>query len=336
MQESESANPVLVEVWRGDRVESRHRAAFSVVEANGNLVHYAGDVETPVYPRSSLKPVQALWLIESGAADHFKLSPRHIAVACASHGGEAGHTQLVSDWLASMGLNGGHLECGAHPPSHDGTRREMVKQGREPQNLHNNCSGKHTGFICGCVHRGYDIPGYIEPDHPAQREITTIVQECTGYDLSRAKPAVDGCGIPLYAIPLRNLAQAFAGFARANRDGSRQAARQCIVDSILENPFLIAGSKRFCTRTIENAQGSALVKTGAEGVYAGVLLDQGLGIALKIDDGATRAAEVLMAAVLHSFSNHEEFKAALASDIEVPVKNVAGRVVGKIVATLGR
>ncbi len=330
-QRTKSENPVVVEIWRGDRVESRHRGAVAVVDGAGDTVFSLGDIHAPIYPRSSLKPVQALWLLESGAAEHFHLTSAHISLACASHSGELPHTERVTAWLEEIGLDESWLECGTHPPSNIETRVQMIREGIQPSPVHNNCSGKHCGFLSTAVHLGVDPHGYIKPDHPVQREVADIVQDVCGFSLEGATPAVDGCGIPLFAIPLRNLGFAFAGFAPCyRRTDARGKAGTEVVNSILEHPFLIAGTGRFCTRVMEFGNGKAIVKTGAEGVYLGVLLDQGLGVALKIDDGATRAAEVLMAGVLERFSSCQDFSKALQSEIERPLKNVVGKTVGKI------
>ncbi len=326
-----TANPVVVEVVRGDRVESRHRGAVAVVDRRGDVVFAAGDIDAPIYPRSSLKPIQSLALVESGAADRFGLGPAHMCLACASHGGESAHTGRVAEWLQAIGLDQEHLECGAHEPTNLAARDELMRSGRAPGRIHNNCSGKHTGFLSVARHMGIATAGYIEPGHPVQRLVTAVVEECCSIDLSTATPAVDGCGIPVWGLPLRNLAAGFAGVSGAAAGGGvRDRARARLVDGILAHPLLIAGSGRFCTRVIANGRGAAIVKTGAEAVFSGCLLKRGLGIALKIDDGATRASEVLMAALLSHFADDPSFAEALRAEAALPLFNAAGARVGGI------
>ncbi len=327
-------NPVLVEVVRGDFLESRHRGAVAVVDARGGTVFEAGSVDVPVYPRSSLKPLQALALIETGALAKFNLDGSHVCLACASHNGEVEHTRRVAEWLEKISLSAADLECGTHPPYSEEARCDLARAGAGITPLHNNCSGKHAGFLTVTRHLGIDHHGYIEPDHPLQQMITDTVEETCGYPIRNAAPGVDGCGIPVYGIPLRRLATGFAGFAPSARgSGARAKARSTIVESIVENPYLIAGGGQFCTRVIAASGRRAIIKTGAEGVATGVLLEEGLGIALKIDDGATRAAEVLAAAMLARFSRDPEFKSVLDNEVRVPTRNAAGRDVGSVRAS---
>lgn len=326
-------NPVLVEVWRGEFLESRHRGAFAVVDVGGDMVLEAGDVDAPVYARSSLKPIQALDVLESGAAARFDLDGGCICLACASHKGETEHTRRVGTWLEHIGLDASALECGAHRPYSEEARDELVRHGRVPTALNNNCSGKHAGFLTTARHLGIDHHGYIQRGHEIQRRVARVIAETCDFAVGDQAPGVDGCGIPVWGVPLRNLAGAFAGFAPAGRgSGARAAARGTVVDAIIGNPYLIGGGGDFCSRVIGRGRGAVIVKTGAEGVFTATLLGEGLGFALKIDDGASRASEVVMAALLEHFTADAGFRAALAGEVHVPVHNAAGRVVGRIVA----
>lgn len=326
-------NPTVAEAWRGSAVESRHRGAVAVVDWRGETLLEIGDVDVPIYPRSSLKPLQALALVESGAVGRFGLDSSHVCLACASHNGENEHTTRVAAWLEAIELDPSALECGAHYPYSEDARNALIRGDIQPTVLHNNCSGKHAGFLSVARCMNVDPAGYIAPDHPVQRLVTRIVEEACEYSLEGAVAAVDGCGIPVYGIPLRNLARAFAGFSpRAQGLGARSESGRIIVESILRHPYLIAGARRFCTRVIEASRGRAIMKTGAEGVFTGTLLEEGIGIALKIDDGATRASEVLMAAVLKHFSPDPSFSAALDGECSVPIENAASRTVGRVAA----
>lgn len=301
-----SSNPILAEALRGGIVESAHRGAWAVVDADGRLHSSAGDIERPIFPRSAVKVLQALPLVESGAAERFGLDDRQLAIACASHGGEPEHVATAAAMLAQAGVDAQALECGAHWPYRDVTQREMAARGEAPTALHNNCSGKHAGFVClGCHlagdadRRGF-LGGYVQPGHPVMREVTAALQATTGHDLEHTAAGTDGCSIPTYAVPLRKLALAFArvGTGQGLRPGHAAAARR-LRAAVAAAPFMVAGSGRFDTRVMQRLGARVFCKVGAEAVYCAALPELGLGVALKIDDGNTaRAAEVVMAALL--------------------------------------
>ena len=204
-------NPVLVEMVRGGLVESRHRGAVAVVDADGATVLALGDVARPVYPRSAVKPLQALPLIESGAADRYGFGDQEIALACASHGGEPAHVEVASRMLARAGLDASALECGAHWPSHQPSSQALARTGA-PSALHNNCSGKHAGFLCVACAAGVEHCGYVKAKHVVQREVRGALEELTGVGLSADVCGIDGCSIPTWAVPLTALAHGFARF----------------------------------------------------------------------------------------------------------------------------
>jgi len=293
-------DPVLVEVTRGGRVESRHRGAVAVVDAAGATVLALGDVEMPVFPRSAVKAIQALPLLETGAADRFGLTEAEIALACASHSGEPGHTETAASMLRKAGRDESCLECGSHWPSGAEATRALAAAGGRPSALHNNCSGKHSGFVCTACAIGVDPAGYVGPNHPVMREVTAALAEVTGAELS--DHGTDGCSIPAYAIPLRHLALGFARFGSGHGFGpARAAAARRIRSAVAAHPFMVAGTGRFDTLLMQALGARAFVKTGAEGVYCGALPDLGLGFAVKCDDGAGRAAEVVTAALVQHF-----------------------------------
>jgi L-asparaginase II len=296
------SNPVVVEVTRGPRVESRHRGAAAVVDAEGEVVFSFGDIDWPVFPRSAVKAFQCLPLIESGAADRVGLTDAEIALACSSHGGESGHAAGAAAMLAKVGLDVSALECGAHWPSVEAAARALVREGREPSALHNNCSGKHAGFVCLACSGGEDPRGYVTPGHPVQKAIKAALEEMTGAPLGEDVCGTDGCSIPTYAIPLRRLAHGFARFGCGEGLGPlRRAAAERIRHAVAAHPWMVGGTGKFDTEVMELLGGRAFVKTGAEGVYCAALPEAGLGIALKVDDGGTRASQVMMAAVLARF-----------------------------------
>jgi L-asparaginase II len=326
------ANPILVEVTRGPMVESRHRGSAVIVDVAGKVARSWGDHTAAVYPRSAIKPLQAIPLLESGAAEAFDLGDKEIALACASHGGEPRHTETVAAWLRSIGLGVEDLECGAHWPSHEGTSRRMAKAGETPTAIHNNCSGKHTGFLATAVHKGEPTRGYIRFDHTVQQRILGVLEAMCGIGLGQAPRGIDGCSIPTIAIPLENLAYAMARFGSPDDlPAARAAACRRIAKAVAAEPFMVAGSGRYCTEVMAVTGRSVLLKTGAEGVFCAAFPEYGLGAALKCDDGATRAAEIMMSAVLrHIGVLTEEMERKLAARIVMPLENRNGIHIGEV------
>jgi L-asparaginase II len=324
--------PLVVEATRGTLVESRHRVAVAAVDAKGATVFCAGDVAALAYPRSAIKPIQAIALVESGAADAFGLGDAEIALACASHGGEPRHVEVARAWLARIGLTEDDLECGAHAPNDTKASVALARSGAKPSPLHNNCSGKHSGFLTVARHLGHPTKGYIEPDHPVQRRVIATVMEMAGAPIEGAPRGIDGCGIPVVGMPISSLARAMARFADpAELAPPRRAAIERIRRAMAAEPFLVAGTNRFTTRVIEATGGRVLLKEGAEGVYCGALPQRGIGIALKAEDGAARAAAVAMGHMLVALSALEAREAALLADALSPaIVNVAGREVGRL------
>ena len=305
-----SENPVLVEVLRGGRVESLHRGAAAVLDADGGVVLALGDVARPVFPRSAVKAIQALPLIESGAADRFGLSDEELALACASHSGEPGHVAGAAAMLAKAGLDERALACGAHWPLGAEAARALA---REPSSLHNNCSGKHAGFLCVACALGLPVEGYEAPAHGVQRAVKAALEDVCGERLDDDRRGVDGCSIPTYAVSLEALARGFARMATGRGLGrERAAAARRLLAAVAANPWHVAGTGRFDTRAMTALGGAAITKTGAEGVFCAALPALGLGIAVKADDGATRAAEAMVAALIARFLDTPEDFATLA------------------------
>ncbi|MFY7961551.1 MAG: asparaginase [Elsteraceae bacterium] len=325
-------NPLFdIEITRGPLVESRHQVSAVVVDAQGAILAAWGDPERLTYPRSANKPLQALPLIETGAADRFNLTDRQIAFACASHRGEVFHVEAARDWLAQIGLDVTALECGAHMPSDEAHANQMIRAGEIPTALHNNCSGKHSGMLTHAVHCGDAPKGYVGIDHPTQRRVTRAVMEMC--DVSGAPPhGVDGCGIPTFAIPLRNLALGMARLVDTGglpTDRAKAAAR--VVAGMAAAPEMVSGTNEFVTRAMEIAGEKAVVKTGAEGVFTGALRRKGLGFALKAEDGAGRAAELAAAALLKRFADLDDAQiTALDRFLEPRIFNRAGLEVGRM------
>ena len=324
-------NPVLVEVTRGHIVESVHRGAVAVFDADGVEITAIGDIDKPVFPRSAVKAIQALPLVESGAADAFGLGAREIAMACASHSGEPAHADFAAAMLGKAGLDVGALECGAHWPTSQ-TAALALAAGGQPSALHNNCSGKHAGFLCTCRHLGIDHRGYVGAGHGEQKLVREAMEAVTGAAHGADVCGVDGCSIPTYAVPLRNLATGFARMVTGRGLGpQRAAAARRIVEACMAEPFFVAGTDRADTRMMELGKGRVFTKTGAEGVFCAAIPEHGLGIALKCDDGATRAAESMVASVLAGLLKDDEELASGLRRIASPVlKNWNGIEVGAV------
>lgn len=322
------ANPVLVEITRGQPVESIHRGAIAIANADGHIVFSLGDIEALTYPRSSLKPIQALPLVESGAADAFGLSDEEVALACASHSGEPMHTERVAAWLARIGCTEADFACGPQPVRYEPVWQAMVRRGEQPTRIHNNCSGKHTGFLTVARHWDVATAGYERHDHPVQRAVAKALGELSGLE-SELPWGVDGCAAPNFALPLSSFARALAKLAAPDDLAEpRAGAARRIVRAMIAHPELVAGTGRACTILMRACAGRAAVKTGAEGVFAGIVPGAGLGIALKIDDGAGRAAETAMAALLDKLGLLGA-DAAAREILIAPVKNTRNAIVGE-------
>ena len=304
---------MLVELRRGSIVESRHRVHVAVVDADGGLVAHAGNPEHVTFWRSAAKPFQALPLVSDGAADRFALTRAELALCCASHSSEPGQVALVRDFLQKIGCSERDLLCGPHRPLSDAVARDYEKRGVHLTAVYSNCSGKHAGMLALAKHHGWPLEFYARMDHPVQQRCIAEVSLWTGVPVPHVGVAVDGCGVACFALPIKNMAIAYAKLGQANAESQREpraagptSADQFripqsafrIVEAILRHPELIAGEGRACTDFMRAHPGRVIAKIGAEGVYSGLLVHEGLGVALKVEDGHSVAAELAMAAVL--------------------------------------
>jgi L-asparaginase II len=338
-----TTNPVLVEVLRGGHVESRHSGALAIIDADGGLVCALGDIERPIFPRSAVKALQALPLLESGAAERFALSDAELAIACASHSGEPEHVATSAGILAKLGLDVAALECGTHWPTREPVLRGMLARGEQATPLHNNCSGKHSGFVCvACqmaIAQGREpaefARGYIGAAHPVMREVTAALGSISGTDLGAAPQGIDGCSIPTFGIPLRALALGFARLGSgAGLAPERARAAQRLRRAVAQAPFMVGGTGRFDTVVMQALGERLFCKVGAEGVYCAALPELGLGVALKIDDGQVRGAEAAMAAVAEGLLSLDEPAAALLRGYSaLALHNWRGIQVGEVRAS---
>jgi L-asparaginase II len=334
---SDSANPVLVEVRRGGVVESLHRGAAAVYDSTGARVAAWGDVDTPVFPRSTVKLLQAVPFLETGAADICQANFNELALACASHGGERAHVAVARAWMERLGLQEAHLACGAHMPYDEEASAALLRAGEPPSALHNNCSGKHLGMLSTAIANDEPLDTYYEPDHPVQRRVRDVLSDLTGEDLAQAPLGIDGCSVPTWGITLSGLARAMARVADPRGlKVARQSAIRRLRNAVARNPFMVAGTGRFCTALIGRKGTEVFVKGGAEGTYVAALYELGVGVALKIDDGAKRGAEVALAAILRYLEVLDDAEWDALADFAAPrLLNRAGRQVGEVRTVAG-
>jgi L-asparaginase II len=331
--EGQMADQPLVEVWRGDIRECVHRGHAVICDGSGQIRQAWGDPAAVVYPRSSSKMLQALPLVESGAADRFGLGSEQLALACASHHGAAYHTDRVGAWLAQLGFVDDDYRCGAHEPSDRLARDGLIVAGAKPCQIHNNCSGKHAGFLTLGRHLGAG-PEYIDIDHPVQAAALAAFEEVTGQD----SPGwgIDGCSAPNHATTLHGMARAMAQFATAgSRDDVRSRAQVRLTEAMIAHPELVSANGAPCTELMRACGGRVALKGGAEGYYVAIIPGMGLGIALKCSDGAERGSAGTIAALLIRLGLLDPDHPAARRWINGPIRNWRGTEVGSVRAATG-
>ena len=320
-----SINPILVEVVRAHEIESVHRGAACIVDTQGRVLHQWGDIARAICPRSAIKPFQAIPLVESGAAEAVQLSAEDLSLACASHSGEPVHIARVSAWLSRIRCTPADLECGTHAPTNAAAAEALIRAGEAPCTLHHNCSGKHTGFLTLAQHAGWPTEGYTQADHPIQRGALAALAKMAGLESSLWPVVQDGCSAANVFLPLRGLAAAWAKL------GTTPASER-LIGAMKAHPILMSGHGSPDAAMIGALKGRGVVKTGAEGVYAAVLPERGLGIAVKIDDGATRASVAAITNLLDWLDALED-KEAVAALRTPPIKGAAGGITGQVQAS---
>jgi L-asparaginase II len=310
---------------RGMAIESRHRVHALVCDARGEIVHQWGNPEFTFFPRSTVKILQAAAWVARGQDRGFPVGDKELAIACGSHTGEPMHIEIVKNWLEGIGLDESHLECGAHDPTHRPSAHALIRAGEKACPIHNNCSGKHSGLLMACLSAGWPTAGYSSYDHPVQEELRQTMGEFLEIDLRSAPWGIDGCGIPSYCVPLRSLALAMAKTAdTSGLDSQIQSAVARIARAIKARPELIGGTENFSSQVVAETEGRVFAKVGAEGVYGAWIPAEGLGIALKCEDGTGRAAEAALSAVLRELGFPLSFYSPL-------VTRWGGEVVGQFI-----
>lgn len=311
----------FAEIWRGPFLESVHSGHAVICDSSGQIMDAWGDPELVVLPRSSSKMIQALPLVRSGAADAFGLGTKQLALACASHQGAHIHVDNVGAWLKDLGLGDDDFRCGPEEPRDRTMRDERIAAGKSPCRIHNNCSGKHAGFLTLTRHLAAG-PDYVAPDHPVQRACLEAFEDVT----RETSPGfgIDGCSAPNYAATLHGIARAMAHFAAASDDSAEARLHQ----AIRLHPELVAGEGRACTELMRACEGKVALKTGAEGFFIAIIPERGIGIALKAACGTTRAAEAALAALLVRLGVLDANHPATVKRINAPIKNWDGLTTG--------
>ena len=317
----------MVEIWRGTFLESQHVGHAVVCDTSGQVVEAWGDPELVILPRSSSKMLQALPLIESGAAKAQGLGAKHLALACASHNGAAIHTGPVTAWLTQLGLDDAAFRCGPQEPADRDARDALIRAGQQPAQCHNNCSGKHAGFLTLGQHLNAG-PEYLDADHPVQAQVREAFEDMTGLDSPGF--AIDGCSAPNFATTMTGFARAMARMAKGDDGTVRGRAAAELTHAMATHPELVAGEGRACTELMRAMGHKVAIKTGAEAVYSAILPDQKLGIAVKIVDGATRAAECAIAGLLVKYGALDPNHPAAQMRLTGPIKNWRGTVTGQM------
>lgn len=332
----DQSNPILVEHTRGGIAESFHRGVVCVVDEQGKVLHQTGDIKQVCYPRSALKYFQHIPLITSGAFDHFGFTLKELAIMCGSHNGEEMHVEASRGILAKIGLTEAALGCGAQTPTHKNDYLTLIKAGQEPGAIHNNCSGKHSGFLAWCQYHKVSTTDYLQPSHPLHVEIKKVTALFHEMDEAELVTGVDGCSAPIFAMPVYNQAVAYKNLCAPQKFGDDKLNRACamILEAIATYPEMIAGTKRYCTDLIRATNGRIIGKTGADGIYNIAIPDKNWGICIKIDDGRMGPQYNVAQQVLESLQLITDAeKKILHHYLETENKNFAGNFTGYTVVT---
>lgn len=277
---------VVAKTYRGDIVDLTHIGHITVVDYTGKILYHYGDPERVTFARSSAKPIQAIPILESGAVDKYELTEREVAILCASHSGESFHIEAVRSILGKAELSEEYLQCGSHYPISSYAAEELKKKGLEPENIHCNCSGKHSGMLITTNYYGEDLSTYYKPEHPTQKRILKTISEVCEYDEEKIIIGTDGCGVPVHAMPLYKFAQGFAKLSKPELfDSKREKAVKIITNAMTKYPEMVAGTDRICTDLMKSCGDRLFAKSGAAAYYAIGLKDKGIGIAVKMEDG---------------------------------------------------
>lgn len=327
---------ILVNVIRGGLVESRHRGHLVAVDSKSRVTYSLGDPGAVTYWRSAAKPLQALSLVEEGGMERFGLTDQELAVICASHSGEPEHTKAVTEILRKTGFTEDDLECGPAAPVNGSAARELLRNNKPYQPVHNTCSGKHSGMLALCALKGWPSEGYYRAGHPVQQRILKAISEVTEYGLEKIKIGIDGCGVPVHGLPILNMAVAFSSLSRPKETAGegRGKALQRICGAMTAFPFLAAGTNRLDTILMEATGGRLVAKLGAESVYCVGVKDEGAALCLKIEDGGYRALEPAVIKAIDRLGWLREGEIEkIQSRVRLSIKNSRGEAIGCLEAS---
>src|SRR5690625_194868 len=326
-----------VKVYRGDYIESTHQIHIVIVDGEGQLLAYYGNPHRLTFARSSMKPFQAIPVVESGALETYDILPQELSLFCASHSGESFHRETVFQVLEKLNLAEKHLQCGTHIPRDIESYQRLIRSGGELSEVYSNCSGKHSGMLAGVLRQNMDISNYRDLTHPYQQQIIDVISDVLDYDRDKIATSVDGCGVPVHRLPLFNLALGFSRLAKPDGwttgSAKRRQALVDIRDAMVTHPEMVAGTNEFDTDLMKVYTGRIVAEGGAEGVHG--LGDQktGIGIAVKVEDGQGRARSAVTMEVLRQLGiGDDKIFSNLKSYLKPPVLNARDKAIGKIVA----
>lgn len=322
----------LAEVTRGTLVENVHRGVYAVVDSAGQIIARGGDVNYISYLRSAAKPIQALPVVESGAADHLALTEEELAIITASHSGEEAHRSTVASLLRKIGVGVEALHCGTHTPFHRTTATQLLLNGMKPDVLHCSCSGKHSGMLALCRYKGWSFDSYYAPEHPVQRLMLSYISQITEEPEDKIVIGIDGCGVPVFGVPVYRMAYAYARLASPlSFSPERQTACRRVSGAMMKYPVLVAGTNRFCTDLMIAAEGRIMAKDGTDGVFCLGIPDKGWGIAVKVEDGSMRVLEPVIVSILEQLSILEPGQLARLEKYSRPeIKNYRQEIIGQM------
>ncbi|QOV11001.1 asparaginase [Viridibacillus arvi] len=323
----------LVNVIRGGLIESVHSGHIAIVNSHGELLYEMGNPYKKVYARSSMKPIQAIPIVEQKVNETYLFEDADLSLCCASHIGEPMHTERVQNLLETALMGVSNLKCGAHPPRIEEEYKKLLQEGKPITAIYNNCSGKHTGMLLTAKVMGEDLENYYLLEHPVQQRILDTISEVCEYPREQIEIGIDGCGVPVHGLPLYNIALGYARMSNPqNLSQSKQHASQKIIQAMTSAPEMVGGTDTFCTSLMTVTKGKLFGKAGAEAVYCIGHIDTGIGIAIKIDDGNSRAVYPVAVEVLKQLNliSKEEIE-SLKSFHEAPLKNVRKQVVGTVI-----
>jgi L-asparaginase II len=321
---------LLVQVSRGTMVESVHHGVIAVVDGEGKLIAHVGDPQYVTYIRSAAKPLQAIAVLKEGAGKGYNLQPEEIAIMTASHSGEPEHIEVVKNLLLKIGLDEFALQCGVQKPTHAPSAEALLKSGAKPGPLHCNCSGKHGGMLALAQTKGLPLENYYQLQHPVQQIMLDTVAKYCDFPKEKMIIGIDGCGVPVFGMPIYNMAKGYANLVKAENTSLEV---KDIVNAMTSHPFMVAGTNRLCTSLMAKTKGKFVAKVGAEGVYCIGVRNQNIGIAIKVADGNIRALGPIAIEVLKQLAllTNEEID-SLKEIHEPQLKNMKGEVIGGLKA----